>query len=372
MSHHLLYVIGQLRSGGSEHQLYYLLKTIDRDRYRPAVVVWNFSESDTYAPKIKRLDIPLYLLTSNFSRVQKLRFIRRIVVETQPAVVHSYSFHTNFGAFWATRGTPAIAIGAVRSDFDWAKKDTGRFLGRLNARWPRTQIFNSDAAARSALSTQSLFAPKHCWVIRNGIDLETFCSQPPSEHGRVVILGVGSLFPIKRWDRLISLGHALRKKRLKFEIRLVGEGPLRESLQEQAQRLGIADHIDFTGQQDNVAQMMADANFVVHTAEREGCPNVIMEAMACGRAVVATDVGDVGSLVEDGKTGFVVGSENDELLLKRTARLIEDQNLCCSMGKAGRAKAEREFGLDRLVSSTFAAYRAAGWQQTSRGKRVTS
>ena len=178
-----------------------------------------------------------------------------------------------------------------------------------------------------------------------------------------MIAAVGSLFPIKRWDRLISVAHALRKQRLNFEIRLVGDGPLRESLREQAESLGIGDRIDFAGHADNVAQIIADANFVVHTAEKEGCPNVIMEAMACGRAVVCTGAGDAPLLVEDGKTGFVVGSEDDQLLLQRTATLIEDRNLCRWMGKAGRFKAEQEFGLGRLLSDTFAVYRAAGCKQ---------
>jgi glycosyltransferase involved in cell wall biosynthesis len=87
-----------------------------------------------------------------------------------------------------------------------------------------------------------------------------------------------------------------------------------------------------------------------------------MEAMACGRAVVATDAGDVRHLVEDGKTGFVVRRGDDATLVERMVTLITDQDLCRSMGEAGRAKAVREFGLDRLVADTFDAYRAAGWR----------
>ena len=87
-----------------------------------------------------------------------------------------------------------------------------------------------------------------------------------------------------------------------------------------------------------------------------------MEAMACGRAVVAMDAGDIPSLVEDGKTGFVVRRGDDAKLVGSHGALITDRDLCRRMGEAGRAKAEREFGLDRLVSETLAAYRAAGWK----------
>jgi glycosyltransferase involved in cell wall biosynthesis len=99
----------------------------------------------------------------------------------------------------------------------------------------------------------------------------------------------------------------------------------------------------------------------VHTSDSEGCPNVVMEAMACGRAVVATDAGDVPTLVEDGKTGFVVPRGDEATLLARLVTLMTDHDLCRRMGEAGRAKAEQQFGLDRLVSETLAAYRAMGW-----------
>ncbi len=87
-----------------------------------------------------------------------------------------------------------------------------------------------------------------------------------------------------------------------------------------------------------------------------------MEAMACGRAVVATDAGDVPSLVEDGKTGFVVRRGDDAMLLEKVSTLINDRDLCRQMGQAGRTRAERDFGLDRMASETLATYRAVGWR----------
>jgi len=87
-----------------------------------------------------------------------------------------------------------------------------------------------------------------------------------------------------------------------------------------------------------------------------------MEAMACGRAVVATDAGDIPYLVDDGETGFVVPQEDEGAFAHRIRSLVEDQGLCHQMGAAGRVKAEQTFGLDRLRSETFATYRAEGWE----------
>jgi glycosyltransferase involved in cell wall biosynthesis len=168
--------------------------------------------------------------------------------------------------------------------------------------------------------------------------------------------------PIKRWDRLVSAAVALRRGGFDFLLRIAGEGSLRESLQRQAQDQGLADCVEFIGYVDDIPGLLSEATFLVHTSDSEGCPNAIMEAMACGRAVVATDVGDAPSLVQDGKTGFAVPCGDDTMLADRMATLITDRDLCRRMGEAGRAKAEREFGLHRLAAETLATYRAAGWK----------
>jgi glycosyltransferase involved in cell wall biosynthesis len=126
--------------------------------------------------------------------------------------------------------------------------------------------------------------------------------------------------------------------------------------------LNVDSVFHFLGPRKDIPPLLADSALLVHTAEEEGCPNVVMEAMACGRAVVATDAGEVPYLVEDRKTGFVVSRRDELMLAECIATLISDCELRRRMGEAGRAKAEREFGLDRLVSETFGVYRATGWK----------
>jgi len=167
---------------------------------------------------------------------------------------------------------------------------------------------------------------------------------------------------VKRWDRLLSATAELKRRKLDFSVEFAGDGPLRKSLEQQAQALDISDRVTFRGYAHDIPLLLSHATFLVHTSDAEGSPNAVMEAMACGRAVVATDVGDVPSLVENGKTGFVVPRGDDGMLVERMTTLISNRDLCKRMGEAGRIKAEREFGLDRLASDTLAVYRAAGWE----------
>ena len=360
---HLLYVVGQLGAGGLERQLYLLLRTLDRDRYRPEVVVWNFLEDDTYVHALRDLAIPLHFFSGHHSRLAKLKAFRRLVLKLKPEVIHSYSFYTNFAAWWAAAGTKTIAVGGIRSDFSNDKKSSGIILGSLSARWPSNQIYNNFAAAEKAKNSRTLFAPRNVFVVPNGLDLQQFPKVPLLSNGQARILGVGSLLQYKRWDRLLTAALKLKQRGLQFVVEIAGGGPLRESLERQARDLDITDRVKFVGHADDVAGVMGKSTFIAHTSDVEGCPNVLMEAMACGRAVVATDAGDASSLIEDGKSGFVVRRGDDQALTDRMAALIMDQDLCRRMGEAGRVKAEREFGLDRLVEETLAAYRTAAFSE---------
>jgi glycosyltransferase involved in cell wall biosynthesis len=362
MSCRILYVVGQLGSGGLERQLYLLLRTLDRDQYQPEVVVWNFRADDTYVQPIRALNVPIHSFAGHHSKAAKLRTLRGLVLELKPEVLHSYSFYTNFPAWSTTLGTKTIALGAVRSDFIRDRRGSGFLSGNLCARWPRAQIYNNFASAKKARRASSVFAPKEVFVVRNGLDLGRFQWTPLPMNGRARVLGVGSLLPDKRWDRLLTAALTLKNRGYEFLVDIAGDGPLRESLEKQAQDIGVLDYVKFRGYTDHVPALLSMSCFLAHTSDFEGCPNVVMEAMACGRPVVAMAAGDVPSLVEDGKTGFVVARGDEARLIDRLAILINDRDLCRKMGEAGRIKAEREFSLERLVNQTLMAYRSAGWQ----------
>jgi len=360
----LLYLIGQLHTGGSERQLYYLLRAMDRERYRPAVAVWSYGENDVYVRQLRDLGVPLYGLTNGASRAKKLTEFRRLVKTVRPEVVHSFSFYTNFAAYWGTLRGDAVPIGSIRSNFSYAKKDSGPLIGRLSARWPAVQISNASSVAEEIKRTKGFFSPRRISVVRNAFDVEKFHYMPIQDKQPVVIAGIGYLLPVKRWDRLLSASQELQNQNLPFVVKIAGDGPLRPTLERQTAELRLNDRVTFLGHVDDVSKILAKASFVIHTADSEGSPNSVLEAMACGRAVICTDVGDVSSLVEDGKTGFLVRAGDDATLIARMRTLIMDRALCKMMGIAARARVERELGLDGLMNEMLDVYRAAGWRES--------
>jgi len=369
MKSRILYLISQLGPGGAERQLYYLLQTLDKERYKPGLVVWNFKRSDFYLSKIQEIGVPLFPLSRGLRHIQKLIELHRLIKFLEAEVVHSYSFYTNFGVWWASLGTQALSFGSVRSSAAAGLLYDGKLLGRLSARWPRVQISNSHRAAGDAKARAGIFSPRKFYVVSNGVDVKQF-SFAPVPGTPVKIVGIGSLVSLKRWDLLLLAADQLKRCGFIFHLSIFGEGYLRDSLAQRIAALNLADCVELPGFVDDVPKLLAQSHFLVHTSEIEGCPNVVMEAMACGRAVVATDAGDVPFVVEDGKTGFVVRRGDLASLTESMATLMTNRDLCQRMGKAGRLKVEREFSLDRLSANTLGAYRAAGWKDDLATRRA--
>jgi glycosyltransferase involved in cell wall biosynthesis len=153
---------------------------------------------------------------------------------------------------------------------------------------------------------------------------------------------------------------------LPFTVKIAGEGREGGNLQRLIQQLDLEQRVTLLGRRLDIPGLLSQSDIFVMASDSEGTPNAVMEAMAAGLPVVATDVGDVPRLVADGINGFVVPcNETGEYpMASALAKLLTDPGLRARMGAAGRARAESEFGLDRLAERVLKAYRQAGWRQS--------
>jgi glycosyltransferase involved in cell wall biosynthesis len=350
-------------AGGAEQQICYLMQGMDRSRYRPVLVVWNYLETDVNVQNVRALGVPIIGYPLGVPSHRKLYEFIQLTRRLAPEVVHSYSFYVNFAASCAARAAGAIAIGSVRNELDMPHMlDKRPVIGRLCACFPRRQISNSRMAAKQIMGNGNRFQPKDLTVVSNGLDMDRFLESPvPMSHPHL-ILGIGSLVSFKRWDRLLRIAQELKRRGLPCIVQIAGDGPLRAELQTLAADLQVADITRFLGYRHDIPDLVARARVVVHTSDGEGTPNAVMEGLASGRPVIATDAGDVRRLIQDGVTGFVVPRDDSDALLARVIDVVTDDSLAVRLGRAGRDYAEREFSLSRLVERTFDVYRTAGWR----------
>lgn len=171
-------------------------------------------------------------------------------------------------------------------------------------------------------------------TLRNGVDLTRF--QPPVDRaglraalgvaGSPLLVSVGNLLPVKGHALAIEAVGLLRRQGLDARLCIIGAGPLRDELQAQVGRLGLADAVRLLGAlpQEQLASWYGAADMLVLASEREGWPNVLLESMACGTPVVATAVGGIPEIVEVPATGRIVAQRSPEALAAAAAALWAD------------------------------------------------
>jgi glycosyltransferase involved in cell wall biosynthesis len=171
-----------------------------------------------------------------------------------------------------------------------------------------------------------------------------------------VIACVANMFAIKGQDWLIRAMPAVLASVPAAVLVLVGDGEWRETLERLARETGVGDRVIFTGSIANPLAVVEHADVVVLPSLSEGLPIALLEAMAIGRAVVASRVGGIPEVVQDGETGLLIPAADSAALASAIARLMMDPPLRANLGSQARAHVERQWSSQRMVACTTAVY----------------
>jgi colanic acid/amylovoran biosynthesis glycosyltransferase len=203
----------------------------------------------------------------------------------------------------------------------------------------------------------------HVQRIYNGLDLEEYAYCPPLDRPPV-ILAVGRLIEKKGFDDLIAACALLVERGRLFHCRIIGYGVLRPVLQAQIDRLGLQGRVELTGAapQGEVIKAMRKAALLAMPCiigadgDRDGLPNVILEALAVGTPVVSTDVTGIPEVVRDGETGLQVPQHDAAALAAAMERLLGDGALCVRLAAAARRLLEADFNIHHNAARRRAVF----------------
>jgi glycosyltransferase involved in cell wall biosynthesis len=206
---------------------------------------------------------------------------------------------------------------------------------------------------------------KRCVVIENGIDTEHFTRRlTVSEakrrlgftEGRFLIGAVGRLAPEKAFDLLIRAVGKLVAASHDIELAIAGEGPERERLQALVDCLGLEDRVSLLGHRSDMVALYQAMDVYALSSLTEGLPNVLLEAMALETPIVATRVGGVPRLIEDGVDGLMVEPRSVDALVVALDRLLRDPELRGSLALAGRATIEARYSFTHRMQKMKVVY----------------
>ena len=304
-----------------------------------------------------------------------LAALRRIVRERKPDVLHTHTAKAGtvgrVAALTAGRARPKALVhtfhGHVLTGYFTPRRERlFRGVERELARRTSAIIAVSDEVRADLLRLHVAPAAK-ITVIPYGFDLE---ARVRAEDGArkalrtrlgldddVFALGwAGRLTAVKRPLDLVRVLHAVRRRGVDATLVLVGDGADRGAVEQLARELGVYPQLHLEGYQAEIAPYYAAFDALLLTSENEGTPVVAIEALAAGRPVVATDVGGVATVVDDGETGYLAARADVDALAERVERLARDPELSREMGALGATRMRERFARERMVQDVQRLY----------------
>lgn len=223
------------------------------------------------------------------------------------------------------------------------------------APWTDEMVSIADVITQEYLS-HDIGQPEQYRTIMNGIETDTFRTATPADDlpgSGVRALMVSRLAPGKGFEVLIEAIDQLGSDNL--SVLIAGDGPLQAKLETEIQSRNLDRTAFLLGYRDDVPSLMAGCDFLVLPSFREGTPLVIMEAMAAGLPVIATDIAGIPELVDSGETGILIEPGDDVALATEMERLVAFSELRRELGGQGQRKASH-FSVDRMVSEYSEMY----------------
>jgi glycosyltransferase involved in cell wall biosynthesis len=364
----VLHLINNLEVGGTERQAVELLKRLDEKRFDVRLAVldwlgplrWEIVTRFPYAP-----EFPLNGFF-NANAIKQILRLREMMIEQRIAILHTHDFYSGALGVTAARLGGIKVIAAQRhlrlSDrriHDWGT----RYIHKL-ANWV---LVNAEGVRDHILKMGSV-APGKVVVIHNG--LEAPADAPARRERRraelLAELGLGAdarivgsvarLKPVKGHRYLLEAAARVMRADARVHLVLVGKGELRDEIAAHARRLGIGARTRLLGDREDSAQLAAAFDVAVLASLSEGLPNAVMEAMAAGAPVIATAVGGVPELIEDGETGFLVPPANPGAMAERIEYAFSHASLTDQIAMRGQRFVINRYGMERMVAAVERLY----------------
>jgi glycosyltransferase involved in cell wall biosynthesis len=372
----VLHVLSGCTVGGCEQHVLALLARLDRERFEPWLACFE-AEPDEAAPMIplfraagvRTIDLKATRRTDPAALWRFGKLLRR----GQFDIVHAHSFRTELGSvFWSRlSGLAPIVVRTVHNVDEFYVSPRYAPLTRLSAHGLDKIVAISDAVAEY-LRHGAALPDRKVVRIHYGIDPAPFQPDlpPPSRRpesdplSRPTLGMVARLAPQKGHRVLFDALPAVRAAIPDVHVRVIGHEELSTTaeLRHYAAERGVEDLVGFEGFRADVARVMADMDVFVLPSLWEGFGLVLLEAMAAGRPVVASAVGPIPEIVVDGVTGLLVPPGDSAALAEAAIRLLCDPELAAALGRAGRARVERELKVDTMVARTESLYHELlGW-----------
>jgi len=368
----ILRIITRLNIGGPTQHAVYLTRGLDEGIFQSKLVfgIVDQNEGDmSYLARGNGISftevVPLKneagLLGNLRAFVQLYQLIRR----EKPNVVHVHLLKARFlGGLAAKAARVPVVLETLHGDlftgyYGFLKTQAILMAERILGFLVMDKVLAVSEGVKESILRSRIASASKVEVIPLGLELEKFLLRPQLagelrrelgiQDGDRLVGIVGRMVPIKGHRNFLQSASKVLRSCSNVRFVLVGDGLLRREMEMECRRLGITKAVTFLGWRRDLDKIYADLDMVVMSSLNEGTPVSLIEAMAAGKAVVATRVGGVPDVVEDGKTGLLVPPKDPKALADAILRLLNDDDLRRSLGERARASVYPKYDVSRLV-----------------------
>ncbi len=340
-----------LKTGGLERILAGMATHTDRTQYQMDFVAMR--EAGRFADEIRNAGGDVLTL----GPMNRFRMLRRLKAHFQSKgydVVHTHNAYPHLYGTIAARAARVPVIVNTRHGQHIGHGWKSRFLSRMAGYWSHRLIAVSDDAAALSIYPDGL-PPSKVVRIWNGIDVSDFEFRGSS--GRPLAVTVARLAPEKDIATAIEAIAIAVRAVPELRLRIIGDGELRSTLEQLVVRRNIEHHVEFLGERRDIPELLAECGFYVSSSLSEGISLTILEAMAVGLPVVATDVGGNREIVHQPDLGLLVPKADPARLAQAMIDMCQHRDRWGSMGRACRQRVVAHFDIRHMVSQYESLYR---------------
>ena len=385
-------VIARLNMGGPALHVAYLSNGLRERGYDTTLVAGTLARGeDSMAFVAEGLGVRIERVPELSREISALRDARaafhvaKLIRRERPQILHTHTAKAGavgrLAALLAGSARPPIVVHTFHGHVLRGYFDPLRTMGfRLLERWlakGSTALIAVSPQVRDDLVALGVAPKEKFAVIRLGIELEERIAAGPEARAETrrlmgvppeafVVGWIGRMTGVKNTDDVLVAVQLLRDRGVDAYLCMVGDGPDRGKIERRAHELGVVKRCLFLGYQEQVAPFYAAFDAMILPSVNEGTPVSAIESLAAGRPVVATRVGGVPDVVDDGVDGFLVDPGDPEQLAVRLAELARDPALRERMGEAGRRLVPGRYAVTRLVDDMDRLYRSLLSAEASR------
>lgn len=363
----IVFIIDSLRRHGTQRFLTHLVWGLRELGYRQEVIVLNVAGEPDIEQALSVAGCAITRIGKRallFGGIGWWRLVASLKQSHPDVVMTMLDFADTLGRPAARLAGCKAIVTSLRAR-NLAKPSWQRWIDRKTIRWADRVVFNSGQVVDYARQHEGIL-DEQVVVIPNGVEdlfvrsggLRRGYRQQLGLEPETILLGsVGRLYPQKNLSLLLNACANLSTFR-QWKVLVLGDGPERKRLLSLARELRLADRLICLGARDDVEGWLAAMDIFAHTANFEGMPNAVMEAMAMRLPVVATDVDGTRDLIEEGTSGYLLPPGDINGFAERIGELIENPGLARRLGEKGYRDVLERFGMARMIEAYDHLFRA--------------